>query len=311
MQYSFPSEQKQSLFWVAAISLVAFLFFVKKPAKLPLQTPEPVTVLAEDPSWVDMQRTIDEMTGHYDGNVGVFIKDLKTGKTYEKNADEQFVTASLIKMPIMAATFHAIEENKLSLDSTIALRPWHLRGGSGHLQYARVGRRFRVSDLLYRMITESDNTATAIFLDRLGYEYFNREFLDFGLVTTKVNPTGMSLDDHVNPTLDNYTTAREMGMLLEKTYTHELASYGHCDLMLEWMKHAEGRARLARFLPKTWRLARKGGLLRKNCHDVGIVFTPKTDYVICVLTGKNRDYKHAIGLIANVGQTAYSHFNRS
>ncbi len=275
-------------------------------------TPEKPTVTYQDIQWDSMVKTINSVADEFDGDVGIYIKDLKTGQIYERRADQPFVCASLIKVPIMLAAFRAIQENKFSLDNTIKLKRSYIRSGSGDLQYNRVGRTYRLYDVMYKMMTRSDNTAAAIFIDKLGYEYINKVCEDMGLSTTRIHPMGMSIADRIDdPSMDNYTTAHEMGVLLERIYRRDLVSDGGNDLMLEIMKHAEGRARLARFLPKTWTLARKGGLVRKNCHDVGIVFTPKSDYVMCVLTRHDRTYKKAIGIIANIGQKAYSFMGNS
>ncbi len=296
-------------FWtcLSVILPLSLVFFLSKPDKPAAHA----TLAVEDVRWQSMQRALDEVVGSYAGEVGVYIKDLRTGKTIEKNSDEQFVTASLIKLPIMAAAFQAISENKLSLNSSIQLRRSHIRGGSGSLKWCRIGRRFLVSHLLYRMVTESDNTAAQIFIDKLGYDALNQSFSNFGLSVTRIQPSGMLLTNAMDPALDNHTTPREMGMLLEKIYKHKLVNDGYCDLMIEIMKHAEGPSRLAKFLPKKWSLARKGGLLRKNCHDVGIIFTPNNDYIVCVMTGNNETYKKAKGLIAKVGQTLYPFMGHS
>ncbi len=258
-----------------------------------------------------MGDTITHLVDAYHGEVGVYIKDLKSGRVYERGADKKFITASLIKVPIMAATFLAMRDGKLKLTTNIKYKNNHRRGGSGHLQYVRSGRRFQVSDLLYTMITESDNTATAILIDTLGYNYLNEAFAKFGLHVTRINPVGMSLANEVNPLRDNYTTPREMAMLLEKMYQHQLVTDGYSDLMIEIMKHAEERHRLLQYLPSRWVLARKTGLLRRNCHDIGIIYTGSSDYVICVMTGKNPNYQTAKGVIANIGQTAYAFLSNS
>jgi beta-lactamase class A len=76
--------------------------------------------------------------------------------------------------------------------------------------------------------------------------------------------------------------------------------------MLEIMKHARSRSRLAKNLPPEWQFARKTGLLRHNCHDVGIVFTPDGGaYVLCVLTSQNNNYKLAKSLISSVGRMTF------
>lgn len=300
-------EQRQSIFWVTIVFALFFLFVAVKPKDNAALEPS----ANFEPSWSQMENAITDVVNAYEGDAGVYIKNLKTGYVFERNADRQFVTASLIKIPIMAAAFRNIKDGKLSLDSRIMLRKRHIRYGSGKMKWARVGQRFRVADIIYQMMTHSDNTATQMLIDLFGYEYLNASFREFGLAVTGINPTGMSLADKVKPGFDNYTTAREMGMLLEKIYDHELVSDGYSDLMMEIMKHAEEPNRLGKFLPKNWVLARKTGLLRKNCHDCGIVFTTKGDYIICIMTSNNQNYKKAKGFIANVGQTAYQYIDRS
>lgn len=256
--------------------------------------------------WEQMVISIEKSVAGYNGEIGIYIKDLRSGRTYERNADEKFASASLIKLPIMAATFQAVHQGRFRLDTPLILKRKHKRGGSGHLRYLRTGRSFPVSYVVYKMITHSDNTAAAMLIDKIGYSDLNRAFRDFGLQTTRIDPVGMRLSDHIHPARENYTTAREMGRLLEKIYDHKLVSDGLSDLMIEILKDADSPTRLARDLPDDWSLARKTGLLRKNCHDVGIVFTDKGDYVICVLTARNETYRKAKNLIASVGKTAYS-----
>ncbi len=302
-------EDSQSILWATIVFSLFFVFVAVKPDKNAAEDAAPTQVA--EPSWLQMEAAISDAVQTYDGDVGVYIKNLKTGYVFERNADRQFITASLIKIPIMAAAFQSIKEGKLSLDSQIILRKRHIRYGSGRMKWSRVGQRFRVSDIMYQMITHSDNTATEMLIDLFGYDYLNKAFAGFGLNVTQISPMGMSLSDKLKYESDNHTTPREMGMLLEKMYDRELVNDGYSDLMMEIMKRAEEPHRLGKFLPKNWVLARKTGLLRKNCHDCGIVFTPKGDYIICVMTGNNLNYRKAKGFIANVGQTAYEYIGRS
>ena len=69
-------------------------------------------------------------------------------------------------------------------------------------------------------------------------------------------------------------------------------------------------SRLAKGLPRGWEIAHKTGLLRKACHDVGIVFSPKGDYMICVLTSHDVTYKTAKRFIANVGRITFDYYGR-
>ena len=53
------------------------------------------------------------------GEVGIAVKHLKTGETYEYKADRPMHTASLIKLPVMIATSEAVDTGKLKLTEMI------------------------------------------------------------------------------------------------------------------------------------------------------------------------------------------------
>jgi beta-lactamase class A len=289
--------------WVVLVLGLAALFVwghFSTPSASPTSLPTP-----SDPRWTQVVASLEDVIHQYNGEVGLYLKDLKTGKTFEFNADERFASASLIKLPVMAAACRAMVEGKLSLSTPITYRRQYRRGGSGHMKWLRTGSSFPISSLIYAMITDSDNTATAMVVDKLGYDYLNESFETFGLTTTRINPKGMSLSNRLDPEVENYTTPREMGALLEKIYRKELVGDGFSDFMLEVLKGAKHPTRLAKDLPRNWALARKTGLLRKNCHDVGILYCPSGDYVICVLTGQNTNYRVAKGFIANIGRKTY------
>lgn len=296
--------------WTVLIFFTVGLFIVERPKTAP-PIVKTESQLKEETRWIAMQATLTDIVRHYDGDVGIYIKDLRAGRVYEYNADDAFASASLIKIPIMVATFQAIWEGRLTLNTRLQLKRQYRRDGSGDLKWSRNGSSFPLSRLIYAMMTKSDNTATAMVIDQLGYNYLNESFQKFGLVTTRIHPDGMSLSSTLPASKDNYTTPREMGQLLEKLYRHELVNDGLSDLMLEIMKGADGNSRLKINLPSQWKLARKTGLLRKYCHDVGIVYTPQGEFVICVLTGHNRNYNKAKGFIASVGRTAYSYLGNS
>jgi hypothetical protein len=50
------------------------------------------------------------------GKIGVYYKDLVTGLTIEYNADEPFIAASIIKLPILVAVLQEIEDGNLRRD---------------------------------------------------------------------------------------------------------------------------------------------------------------------------------------------------
>src|SRR5262245_21442705 len=82
--------------WAGLVFFLFGAFFIGRPS---LHGAPPVPVVSSDTRWDRMVCAIRGMVESYDGEVGLYIKDLRTGQTFENNADERFVCASLIKLP--------------------------------------------------------------------------------------------------------------------------------------------------------------------------------------------------------------------
>lgn len=234
----------------------------------------------------------------------VYVKDLQRGYEWAYHAEDLFPAASLIKLPIMVGVFEKIQRGQLSLYSKLKLRRTTRMGGSGSLKWQRDGTQYTVRYLLEKLIKESDNTAMLLLLDEVGIGFLQQYFPQMGLVYTEINSDGLRLDSNGVRT-ENYTTAREMGAVLERIYRGELVNGFASELMLDILKRKRARTRLAKHLPPGWQIAHKTGLLRRSCHDAGIVFSPNGDYVLVVLTGRVDSYPAAKELIARLGKTTY------
>jgi len=257
--------------------------------------------------WQSLASAVRRRAERFSGVSGYIIKDLKTGEVVMDHPDRVFPSASLIKLPILCAAFQAVHEGKISLSTTITLARADRRGGSGILKLAPEGSVLTNRELLEDMIIHSDNTAAALIIRQLGYDYLQDTFTRLGLLDTQIHPDGFQLSAH-HVSDDNMTSPRDMAFLLEKIYQRQLVSAEASDQMLDILKHQKLRDRLPRFLPAGWEIAHKTGLLRKACHDVGIVFSPQGDYMICVLTSHDATYKMAKRFIASMGRITYDYY---
>jgi beta-lactamase class A len=260
-----------------------------------------------DAEWAELVDGLDKLSRAYSGRVGIYLRDLETGRTWEYNADKLFPSASLIKVPIMASVFEKIRLGYLTLDTQIKLTSRERVGGSGSLKWVREGTSLSVMEIIYKMITESDNTATRMLIDQVGMDYLSTAFKGLGLVHTNITPEGMSLRSG-RVARENYTTAREMASLLERIYGGTLVDRQSSEFMLDVMKHTKSRSRLRKGLPLGWEIGHKTGLLRRSCHDVGIVFSPRGDFVIAVLTSEAPNYTVAKNFIARVAKLTYRYY---
>lgn len=272
-----------------------------------VQADSPETPLS-DLEWDAMVSALSKASASYPGRVGIYLRDLRTGRTWAYQPDRLFPSASLIKVPIMAAVFDKIARGELSLETRIRLTGKDRRGGSGSLKWAREGTSLSVMELLYKMITESDNTAAQMIIDHVGYSYLEHSFRKMGLIYTNITPEGMSLASG-RVARENYTTPREMALLVDRLYAGAMINRESSQLMLDLMKHNKGRTRLRKGLPMGWEIGHKTGLLRRSCHDVGVVFSPRGDYIIAVLTGDVPSYASAKRFIAAMAKLTYGYYN--
>ena len=261
-----------------------------------------------DAAWDKMVGQLDALAARYPGRVSIYVKDLKGGRAWTHNPDDLFPAASLIKVPILIATFYKIRDGGVSLDDSLTITRLNRVGGSGSLKWRPDGTQLTVRDALTHMINESDNTATKMVLERVGIGYVQQQFPRMGLLYTGIYEEGMSIKGG-RVAHENYTTAREMEMLLEKIYRGEAVDKASSDVMMEILKKPKAVAsRLQKGMPAGWEIAHKTGLLRQACHDSAIFFTPNGDYAITVLTGQNASYSTAKDFITKIAHVTFANY---
>lgn len=128
-------------------------------------------------------RNIDE---EFSGNIGVYVKDLKSDETVNYNADRDWYLASTIKIPLAIAILQKVESRKLSLNDELVLEESDYVDGSGELQNQEPGTTYTIIELIENMIKDSDSTATDMLIRLLGEEEFNEYIRDH--IVEDINP---------------------------------------------------------------------------------------------------------------------------
>ena len=236
----------------------------------------------------------------------IAIKDLSfPGLQYNRNSNEKIAAASLIKLPILAAALNAVQTKKISLQTEVTVKASDVTGGSGKLKAESFPKRLILKELLELMISASDNTATNKVIDILGFPYINDCFRAFGLEVTQLKRKMMDFSQRKKG-VENYTSSRDIGLILEQIYNKKLVSRELSGLALKLLKKQTVNDRLPRYLPESVEIAHKTGLERGIIHDAGIVFAPVGDYIICVLLEGVKNYKKAKKSIAQTSLFTYN-----
>lgn len=252
-----------------------------------------------------LKKSVENFVKDYSGFVSVYIKDLNNGQTVLINENKKVPAASIIKIPIMSTIYYLNEIGKLSLEEELVYKKKHRCSGSGKIKFLPYHTKFKLKDLVKLMITESDNIATNIITERVGLVTLNHIFKEtFGLKATNMNRYIMDLKLR-DKGIENYTTAKEIGLMLENIYRGKLVSRNASLEMLKILMKQKATDRIPKYLPKEIVVAHKTGLMRDSCHDAGIVFTNKGNFVIVVLTQK-LNTTIAKNVIAEIAYKTYS-----
>lgn len=256
---------------------------------------------------------IHEKANAADLNIAVYIKTLKRNfiqgvfspRFYlAVNKHKPFPAASLMKVPLMACAFLADKEGIIDFSTVYVLEEKDKTPGSGILKSLPAGKRFTLIELVELMICESDNTASNILIDVLGFKYLNQCFQKLGLKKTILNRK--ILDNKKRKKgIENFTTVADMAYLLERIYNKELVDKTSCEVMLKYLARQKVNDRIPRYLPKNLIVAHKTGTLKGIIHDAGIVFTDRGDYLICILTKGAKTYQEAKLCIAGISEFIY------
>ena len=252
-----------------------------------------------------LEEAVQKRVKAFRGEIGLVIRDLDSGWTFQVNPDKLFPAASMVKVPIMAACLKAAEEGRLSLRDDLKLKRSDKARGSGILRRRATGSAYTIEQLVELMVTHSDNTAANMLIDLLGFDYLNQTFREMGLERTNLSRKMMDFRSR-DRGIENYTSAREMADILEMIYRKGCVCSSVSEKSLELLKSQKVNDRIPRLLPRDTIVAHKTGLERQVCHDAGIVFTDNGNFLISVFTRSISGSRTAKRFISSVSSLAYT-----
>ena len=253
-----------------------------------------------------LEMAVQEQYSPETKNFSLLVRDLSfPNSQLLLQEDEEFPAASLVKLPILVVALKAVKEKKFFFDDVVVIRKEDITSGSGILKGRKLPTKVTFMKLLELMIARSDNTASNKVIDILGFDYINEEFKKMGLKGTVLRRKMMDFDSRAKG-IENYTTTSDLAKVLEMLYRKEFIGSQLSEIALSFLKEQRVNDRLPRYLPADIVVAHKTGLENGIVHDAGIVFTPKGNYIICVLTKKFKNYSEAKKFIADISLLTYN-----
>lgn len=213
------------------------------------------------------------------GEWAVYAKNLSSGTnviTY--NNSNKMPSASVIKLFIAAAAYE-----KADKDSSYSVNTSDMRD----------------------MITVSSNEAANNLIEAVGKDYINSYISSNGYTNTELN----RIFGITSFTKDNYTSADDIGKLLENIYNNKCAG---ADKILDYMKQQERRGKIPQGISGDVTIANKTGELGSDYpngpveNDAAIVYKENANYILVILSSNLGDNTKAIANINEISARVYN-----
>ena len=249
--------------------------------------------------YTEWKKEIEKIISQVEGKVCVNFYDLNKNNGFSINGDKKVLSASMIKLLILAELMKKISEDKFSLSDTIMMANFMKTGGDGVLKELNAGHHFTLKELATLMIIISDNQATNILIDFLGMENINLLGKELGLKESFLGRKMMDTEARKNG-YDNYTCADDISLLFKLIYQEKLINKEASQLMLDILLRQQQGERLQRYFPSDIKIAHKCGDLDNLENDGGIIWIGDRIYILVVLTSgmSNLQCKQTIGKIS-------------
>lgn len=231
-------------------------------------------------SWIPLQAHaksfVDEEVSRYihsvGGQVSIHYEDLQTHDVYTYQTDTTYYAASTVKLPLMLFIMELAEQGKLDLQKKLTYESHHYVGGSGELQYAPVGTRYSIEQLIEQAIEKSDNVAFAILKEYIGEPAFAAYMKRLGAT---------------NHTTEAYSmvSTHDLNIYAKRLFElQRVSKYGK--QLNDYMTHTIFNDALPKHLNEL-SVAHKVGMMPRDLvsHDYGIVYDhDEHPYVLSIMT---------------------------
>ena len=220
--------------------------------------------------------------------VAYCITDLEHNIKYSMNEKDEFIAASIYKLPLAMLYYDKVNEGEYTLDSTFTYSGYmHEDAGVISSDYG-IGSQVPLSDLLNDLIIYSDNDAGHILYENLGgWKEYKEAMIKY---------TDSISENYY--TMDNVTTANTMNDVVTYLYDHKKDYKG----LIKNMEEAEPGEYLDRDTQLS--MPQKYGMYDSALNSVGFVEC-NTSYSIVVLTSLG---DKGADVMANINRIAYEHF---
>jgi beta-lactamase class A len=225
----------------------------------------------------------------FNGRVGIYVQNLKTGKTVAINQDTLFPTASMIKVSILSGLMDKLEKGELKYNQKLAYRDSLLYAGEDILGSFKDKDTIMLSKVAMLMITMSDNTASLWLQKLVTGKYINNWLDSNGFKSMRVNSRTPGREAMRKIYGWGVTTPYEMCKLFTMIRNGQVVSPAASERMSRTLNRIYWDNTALSQIPPYVQCLSKQGAVDESRSETVLVHAPHGDYVFSIITKNNKD----------------------
>lgn len=237
-----------------------------------------------------LQQGLETLTAGFKGDVGVYVKDLHTGKIASINADSIFPTASMVKVPILIGIMDKLNKGELKYHQELTYKDSLFYAGSDLLASLKHNEKVELSKVIMLMLTTSDNTASLWLQSLAGTGTRINQILDsIGYTATRVNSRTTGREADREKFGWGQTSPKEMVSMFEALANRNLLDTASSEKMLRLLGRNYWDEEAISQIPPDVFVASKNGAVNASRSEAMYVSGKNARYVFCICTKNNKD----------------------
>lgn len=226
------------------------------------------------------------------GTVTLQYRDLITGESYQLNDRKSGRAASTIKLPLAIYIMEQAAKGKIDLNQKLTYHKSQYYGGTGVIQYQKVGTKYTIRDLISKAMIHSDNIAFIMLKDKVGANHFISYMKSLGA-------------QYTYPAGKNVTSPHDLIIYAGELYKFSQQSSLGKELV-GYLKKTDFNTTIPRGI-KQVQVAHKVGMIPESLiyNDVGIIYD-QTPFALAIMTS-NLSNQKSQKVIADLAAIVYKY----
>jgi beta-lactamase class A len=262
----------------------------------------------------DISDKINSFKEEYDiKHVSVYFRDLNNGPWFGVNEKEEFIPASLLKVPLVIGLYRFSEDKKDILskqinitkeDINIAFPPQTITVSN----QLKEGDIVTLGEVARRVVQYSDNIGVPILLKNMPISYVDDIYTSVG---------GFTLDENIR--------VKDYASFFRLLYNASYLDRSSSEEVLSLLSNTEYDGGIVAGVPENMVVAHKFGEYAPTdfggtgldidedevqLHDCGIVYYPGKPYILCVMT-RGKNFKNQENVIKEISRFFYESIKES